>query len=74
MCKSVVFRIVDKELEVSGGIFLYGGIGIYNDDDTLINVLCGCCGMMLKPEQVKIVKEGDFLPISSDIKHHLFGG
>ena len=46
MCKQVRFRIIDSSIGDTTEIL--GGIGIYEDadnenDERLINVICGCC-------------------------------
>lgn len=53
MCKQVRFRIVNDDIGATDEIL--GGIGIY-DEDTLINVICGCCGGMFEPEDVEILE------------------
>ena len=37
---------------------MLGGIGIFGGDngDILINVICGCCGGVLEPNDVKIIE------------------
>ena len=54
MCKQVRFRIVIDDIGTTDDEIL-GGIGIY-DEDTLINVICGCCGGMFEPEDVEILE------------------
>ena len=40
---------------------ILGGIAIYGENEKrgkyLINVICGCCGSMLEPEDVEIIEE-----------------
>lgn len=59
MCKQVRFRIVDSSIGDTTEIL--GGIAIYEEDEKrekyLINVICGCCGGMLEPEDVEIIEE-----------------
>ena len=56
MCKQVKFRIVDSSIGDTTEIL--GGIAIYEEDEKyLINVICGCCGGMLEPEDVEIIEE-----------------
>lgn len=59
MCRQVRFRIVDSSLGDTTEIL--GGIGIYEDnadqDERLVNVICGCCGGMFEPEEVKILEK-----------------
>lgn len=59
MCKQVKFRIVNEDVGATDEIL--GGIGIYeedaNHDEILVNVICGCCGDMFEPEDVKILEE-----------------
>ena len=54
MCRQISFRIVDEGLKISDATL--GGIGIYNDTgDTLINVICECCGAMFEPNEVEVL-------------------
>ena len=54
MCKQIRFRIVDSSIGDTTEIL--GGIGIYNDTgDTLINVICECCGAMFEPDEVEVL-------------------
>ena len=60
MCRQVKFRIIDSSIGDTTEIL--GGIGIYEDEDDqndgrLINVICGCCGSMLEPEDVEILEQ-----------------
>ena len=60
MCRQVRFRIIDSSIGDTTEIL--GGIGIYEDadnenDERLINVICGCCGSVLEPEDVKILEK-----------------
>lgn len=60
MCKQVRFRIIDSSIGDTTEIL--GGIGIYEDadnqnDERLINVICGCCGSVLEPEDVEILEK-----------------
>ena len=63
MCKQVKFQITN----VIGQTNILGGIGIYNDDDSLVNVICGHCGEMLEPEDVKILEVFPWVNISDEI-------
>ena len=54
MCKQVKFRITDDSIGKTDEIL--GGIGIYDDEDTLINVICGCCGGIFEPEDIEILE------------------
>lgn len=63
MCKQVKFRITDSSIGETTEIL--GGIGIYEDADNqndarLINVICGCCGSVLEPEDVEILEKYDW--------------
>jgi len=60
MCRQVRFRIVDSSIGDTTEIL--GGIGIYEDadnqnDERLINVICGCCGSMYEPEDIEIIEK-----------------
>ena len=56
MYEKVKFEIVNGDIggvgEVLGGIGIFGG----SNDDILINVICGCCGGVLEPEDVRIIE------------------
>lgn len=56
MCKQVRFWIVNGNGEMES----FGGIGIYNDDNTLVNIICGHCGEMFEPEEVVGVDEFEY--------------
>lgn len=55
MCKQV--RFLFKDHSWIRGEEIWGGIGIYNDDDSLVNIICGCCGEMFEPDEVVVVEE-----------------
>ena len=59
MCRQVKFRIIDSSIGDTTEIL--GGIGIYEEyphhDEILVNVICGCCGSMLEPEDVEILEK-----------------
>lgn len=71
MCRQVRFRIIDSSIGDTTEIL--GGIGIYEDadnqnDERLINVICGCCGSVLEPEDVEILdKYHSWIDISDAI-------
>ncbi len=71
MCRQVRFRIVDSSIGDTTEIL--GGIGIYEDadnqnDERLINVICGDCGSILEPEDVEILdKYHSWIDISDAI-------
>ena len=46
---------------------VFGGIARY-EHNHLIHVICGCCGNVLPPDDVRIVRKfDDWLPISDEI-------
>ena len=55
--------------EKDGGVF--GGIGAFEQTDAgdkLKFVICGCCGGVLEPEDVKIIQQYEYwINISQDI-------
>ncbi len=67
MYKQVKFRIVNDDIGATDEIL--GGIGIYDDDDedTLVNVICGCCGGVFEPENVKILERYESWVDVSDV-------
>ena len=56
MYEQVKFEIVNGDVGDIGDVF--GGIGVFggDNDDVLINVICGCCGGVLEPEDVRIIE------------------
>ena len=44
-----------------------GGIAVY-EYDKLKYVICGCCGGYFEPDDVKILRVYEWLPISDEIK------
>jgi hypothetical protein len=59
MCRRVRFRIVNDDVDATDEIL--GGIGIYekdaDNDEILVNVICGCCGCIFEPEDVEILEK-----------------
>lgn len=58
MCQQVKFEVINPDLinEDEGNIF--GGIAIVNGG-TITNVICGCCGSVFEPEDIKILERYD---------------
>lgn len=70
MCRQVKFRIIDSSIGDTTKIL--GGIGIYEEvdnqnDERLINVICGDCGGMLEPEDVEILEKYPWIDICDAI-------
>lgn len=64
MCKQVRYKALDNWNSNE----ILGGIGIYNDDGSLVNVICGCCGAMFEPDEVVVVEEFDhWIDINEEI-------
>jgi len=60
MYQQVKFEIINPDFinEDEGNIF--GGIAIIGDSKgTIINVICGCCGGVFEPTDVKILERYD---------------
>ena len=59
MYQQVKFEVINPDLinEDEGNVF--GGIAIVNDYGTIINVICGCCGSVFEPEDIKILERYD---------------
>ena len=53
MVKQVKFKITDVFIGDPNEIL--GGIAIFDDNDCLVKVICGCCGGVLEPEDVEII-------------------
>ena len=55
--KQVKFHEIGEDIEI-GGILLDDG-----------NIVCGCCGSLFEPEDVKIIKEYEsWIDLSEEIK------
>lgn len=67
MVEQVRFRIVNTDVGDTNEVL--GGIAIYEDDTHLINVICGCCGGTLEPDDVEIIEvyEDDWVNLSEKI-------
>ena len=68
MVEQVKFRIVNNDVGDTNEVL--GGIAIFDDyDSTLINVICGCCGGTLEPDDVEIIEvyEDDWVNLSDEI-------
>lgn len=63
MCQQVRFEIMNGDVGEIGEVL--GGIAVY-DGDTLINVICGCCGGVFEPEDVKILERYEYWVNVSD--------
>jgi len=59
MYQQVKFEVINPDLinEDEGNVF--GGIAIVNDYGTITNVICGCCGSVFEPEDIKILERYD---------------
>jgi hypothetical protein len=60
MYQQVKFEVINPSLinEDEGNIF--GGIAIIGDDGkTITNVICGCCGSVFEPDDIKILERYD---------------
>lgn len=69
MFEQVRFQIVNPDLtDVDNDI--YGGIAEYTeieDEPILLRVICGCCGSVFEPEDVKILERYSWVNISDEI-------
>lgn len=60
MYKQICFKITNPDLIDEGeeGRF-YGGIGVYiedDDDEELVEVICGCCGSVFDLDDIEVVE------------------
>lgn len=54
MYKQIKFRVTDSSIGDHNEIL--GGIGIFNDENNLVEVICGCCGGTLEPCDIEIIE------------------
>lgn len=53
MYQQVKFEVINPD----SGENVFGGIAIVNDrDKTITNVICGCCGSVFGPEDIRILE------------------
>jgi transcription elongation factor Elf1 len=61
MYQQVKFQVINPDLinddDEEGKCF--GGIAIVDDNGTITNVICGCCGSVFEPEDIKIIDRYD---------------
>ena len=69
MFEQVRFQIVNPDMtDIDNDI--YGGIAEYTeieDEKILLRVICGCCGGVFEPEDVKILERYSWVDISDEI-------
>lgn len=51
----VSFKIISKDLQDEDPNHLFGGIACYGGDN-LQFVICGCCGGVFEPEDIRVVR------------------
>ena len=57
MYQQVKFAVINPDLINSDDDrTIFGGIALVNDDGTITNVICGCCGSVFEPEDIKILE------------------
>ena len=54
MYKQIKFKITDPSIGKPDEIL--GGIGIFDGDNNLLEVICGCCGGVFKARDIKILR------------------
>lgn len=60
MYQQVKFEVINPDLINEDEENVFGGIAIVDDNDGIItNVICGCCGSMFEPEDIKILERYD---------------
>lgn len=53
MYRQVKFKITDPYI---GDPEILGGIAQIDDDNNIVSVICGCCGGVFEPADVKILR------------------
>ena len=60
MYQQVKFAVVNPDLiNDDDDRTIFGGIALVDDNGTITNVICGCCGSVFEPEDIKILKRYD---------------
>ena len=60
MYQQVKFAVVNPDLiNDDDDRTIFGGIALADDNGTITNVICGCCGSVFEPEDIKILKRYD---------------
>lgn len=53
MYRQVKFKIIDPYI---GDPEILGGIAQIDDNNNIVSVICGCCGGVFEPTEVKILR------------------
>jgi hypothetical protein len=60
MYQQVKFEVINPDFINEGETNIFGGIAIIGGDgETITNVICGCCGGVFEPTDVKILERYD---------------
>lgn len=60
MYQQVKFEVINPSLINEDEENVFGGIAIIDDDGkTITNVICGCCGGVFEPTDIKILERYD---------------
>ena len=60
MYQQVKFEVINPDFINEDEENIFGGIAIINyNDDTIIEVICGCCGGVFEPKDIKILERYD---------------
>jgi len=61
MCQQVKFEVINPDLiDPDDDTTIFGGIALIGDNGVITNVICGCCGSMFEPEDIKILERYDY--------------
>ncbi len=60
MCQQVKFEVINPDLIDPDDPTIFGGIALIGNNGAITNVICGCCGSMFKPEDIKILERYDY--------------
>lgn len=52
MYQQVKFEVINPDI----GENVFGGIAIVDKNGTITNVICGCCGSVFEPEDIRILE------------------
>lgn len=60
MYQQVKFEVINPDLiNDEEDEKYFGGIALIDDDGAITNVICGCCGSVFEPEDIKILERYD---------------
>lgn len=69
MYQQVKFAVINPDfINSDDDRTIFGGIVNVDDDGNIINVICGCCGSVFEPEDIKILERyNDWMDLTEAI-------